>query len=392
MLAAGLLANPPAEARGRYIHISMETWANEFSDTDPPGTPPDLVRVGKSGSNTDTRDAYAVAGFGHHRPMVIEPPRADSDGPKRTRNQSLLHEHAGVRQLTVDDHRFTVPAGGGRMAATFRLQLFTAPGLRPIAVVTQKLGEGAGPINHAEHYVEAIWRQRLPDDPQPPIMIGHLLMGSPDEDGVRDLGFSPITFRVADATEHQVQRGPIWGGTMSPQDLERLVGQPVDPGRGGGFTPLEAPLDPQQRLRVQLVALLPRSDISSPACMSAPTPWWRRLGRQIAPIRSARNCCWYHGGDWHRVTQAAIDVLHHAELAGGDADEADLAAAGLAEDLDLSMWEREALKSLLLDPIAPDRDVEGVGYINGRHRAQAMLDTGVRRTVVAVWEFPPNAR
>ena len=26
------------------------------------------------------------------------------------------------------------------------------------------------------------------------------------------------------------------------------------------------------------------------------------------------------------------------------------------------------------------------GYINGRHRAQAMLDTGVRRTLVAYWD------
>jgi hypothetical protein len=47
-------------------------------------------------------------------------------------------------------------------------------------------------------------------------------------------------------------------------------------------------------------------------------------------------------------------------------------------------------RSLLLDPIQPERSSPG-GYINGRHRAQAMLDDGVRRTVVARWDWPADA-
>lgn len=136
-----------------------------------------------------------------------------------------------MRDLTVDDHRFTVAASGGWQEATFRLQLFTGANLRPVAVITQVVpAEGAGPINHAERYAEAIWRQCLPDEPVPPIVIGHMLSG--DEDGSRDLGWAPVDFAVADAAKYLLKRRPIWGGRMSSAELEYLVGRPVDPGRG----------------------------------------------------------------------------------------------------------------------------------------------------------------
>jgi hypothetical protein len=46
-------------------------------------------------------------------------------------------------------------------------------------------------------------------------------------------------------------------------------------------------------------------------------------------------------------------------------------------------------ESLLRDPIQPGRGEDGRGYyVNGRHRSQAMLDTGVSRTLVASWEWP----
>jgi hypothetical protein len=50
-----------------------------------------------------------------------------------------------------------------------------------------------------------------------------------------------------------------------------------------------------------------------------------------------------------------------------------------------SGWIEEALESLLMDPIQPEREI---GYINGRHRAKAMLDAGVHRTLVARWIDP----
>ncbi|MEU9983599.1 hypothetical protein [Streptomyces sp. NPDC050856] len=43
------------------------------------------------------------------------------------------------RRLSVDDHMFTAPG----LPGTFRLQLFTTPGARPVAVATQiDLAEG----------------------------------------------------------------------------------------------------------------------------------------------------------------------------------------------------------------------------------------------------------
>jgi hypothetical protein len=30
----------------------------------------------------------------------------------------------------------------------------------------------------------------------------------------------------------------------------------------------------------------------------------------------------------------------------------------------------------------------GLPYINGQHRAQALLDAGVRRTIVVSWDIP----
>ncbi|MEU8075907.1 hypothetical protein AB0B31_10695 [Catellatospora citrea] len=53
--AAALLANPPAEARGRYIHISMETWSSELSDTAGPAIRPERRQTW---FDPDTRRTY----------------------------------------------------------------------------------------------------------------------------------------------------------------------------------------------------------------------------------------------------------------------------------------------------------------------------------------------
>ena len=60
-------------------------------------------------------------------------------------------------------------------------------------------------------------------------------------------------------------------------------------------------------------------------------------------------------------------------------------AAALAEDHDLSREEKEALADLFTGnkTIRPTRLLQRrPGYGNGRHRITAMLDSGVRRTVV----------
>ncbi|WP_426504407.1 hypothetical protein ACPPVO_43540 [Dactylosporangium sp. McL0621] len=65
--------------------------------------------------------------------------------------------------------------------------------------------------------------------------------------------------------------------------------------------------------------------------------------------------------------------------------------AGLtaARDERVDAWALTAAKSLLCDPIQPTRGDDGHGfYVNGRHRSQAMLDAGVRWTLVAYWDWP----
>jgi hypothetical protein len=58
-----------------------------------------------------------------------------------------------------------------------------------------------------------------------------------------------------------------------------------------------------------------------------------------------------------------------------------------AQDEDITGWELEALKSLFREPIRPQRCAGEWrrDYGEGQHRSQAMLDGGVRRTVVTRW-------
>jgi hypothetical protein len=65
---------------------------------------------------------------------------------------AILADLTSPRQRTSDEHMFQLPAGA-RWRLTFRLQLFTAPGARPVAVATQMTGagDGASLTNAAEH-------------------------------------------------------------------------------------------------------------------------------------------------------------------------------------------------------------------------------------------------
>lgn len=90
------------------------------------------------------------------------------------RRQDFLSRHAAPRAGTVDDHMFTVERTG-YSPATFRLQLFTAPGVRPVAVLTQTDREGTS----------------LSRGP------GTLLTGSYAKDGPLVLILKPACFRAS---------------------------------------------------------------------------------------------------------------------------------------------------------------------------------------------------
>ena len=62
---------------------------------------------------------------------------------------SALADLVGARERVLDEHMYRLPPGAKRRA-TFRLQLFMAPGLRPVAIATQMPGNGDGvPLTNA---------------------------------------------------------------------------------------------------------------------------------------------------------------------------------------------------------------------------------------------------
>ncbi|GIF75640.1 hypothetical protein [Asanoa siamensis] len=287
--------------------------------------------------------------------------------------QQLLTDQAGVRRRVVDDHMFAFNRDG-YPPATFRLQMFAAAGQRPVAIATQTMSEGASLINRAERYVEEVWRTHCADEPEPPIWIQHQLLSPDDHDT-----FQHVTFTVTGP--YSVDSAPHWDAVLTGAELAELVGGPVDADRGAGFVPRTPDPEPRLRYATAIVAFLPRPDLdddSSP-CMRTGLGLRTRVSRQLRPHRAGRGCCWYHGGDWHEVSAAAIAMVAAAHRHGVDVDDVAAYVLGQAAAQGLSGWKAEALESLFIEPMEPNPEV---GYVNGRHRAKAMIDAGVRRALV----------
>ncbi|MFJ4473133.1 hypothetical protein ACIP2X_37355 [Streptomyces sp. NPDC089424] len=277
------------------------------------------------------------------------------------------------RRLSVDDHMFTVPG----LSATFRLQLFTADGARPVAVATQIAGaEGMSLMNGAERFAGAVWERHCPAEDQPPVWVERQLWSEPSHQETR---FRRVAF--ADSDRYR-PRGPKWS-VITHDQLQDLVGTPVAADRGDGYAPRAAEPEPLLVFEEFAVVRLARpAPFREPECMPAGVNGWRRWLSQVVPRRGgARTCCWYHGGDWHRVNAMALQVLHRARAQSVGPDDMEELATAHAAETGATRWENEALASLfsISDAIQPS---SGTGYINGQHRAQAMMETGVRRTVV----------
>jgi hypothetical protein len=304
--------------------------------------------------------------------------------------KALLAEHASRRRV-LDDQMFEVQWDKTERPATFRLQLFTGKGCRPAAVATQIMGpEGPTLINMAERYAEAVWRRHFFRDVTPPIWIQRALYNEDSRafhytDGYTSL----VTFRVTGP--HQLASPPRWATGLKDDQVTEVVGCVVDLGRGEGYIPRppEEPVE-EMRLKVMLTVGLPRPvPWRQPGCMPAVRTRWRSLSRQLMPRRGGLTCCWYHGGDWHEVSNLAIRLLRQARGAGVAEDEIALHVAQQQEVKRLSGWRFEALDSLFIDPIQLDEDND---YANGQHRAQALLDVGVRRIVVGRWRLTTAGR
>ncbi|MFD7161578.1 hypothetical protein ACFV9C_43825 [Kribbella sp. NPDC059898] len=297
----------------------------------------------------------------------------------RPRQTALIREHGGARTRTLDEHMFTVGA------TPFRLQLFTAPGLRPVALTTQFQGEGASLVQGATRFAEAIWQRCCPTELQPPIFITHQLHQSRPAQGFVQLS-NPVV-------AHQTLAPPAQRETtLTADELTQLVGMPIDDSRGDSYVKAE-PDEPAERFTVTAVVRLPRPNLEgNPACMPVGIPWWRRLGRQLVPRRSGRDCCDYHAADWAAAGSAAVRALKAARAELTSASRAkntsiqhdELLTAvldAIDEEQKLDAETREWARSLFFDPIRLST-LTFARYDEGRHRSQAMLDAGVRLTVV----------
>ncbi|MFD9606503.1 hypothetical protein [Streptomyces sp. NPDC059970] len=283
-----------------------------------------------------------------------------------------LRTLAAARRRTVDEHMFTAPG----LPGACRLQLFTAPGVRPVAVVTQIAGEGMSLMNGAERFAGAVWERHCPDEDLPPVWVERQLWRA---GSIQETRFRRVVF--ADADRYR-PRGPRWS-VITPEQLEALVGGPVETGRGAGYVP--RPAEPEQEMVFEefaVVRLARPRPFRQPECMPAGVPWSGGTGhgrccRVAPPVPAAgitaatgtRSAPW----PWRCSSGPArrpwsLDDMREFAVAHA-------AAAGA------TAWETEALATLFDtgDAIQPDRDVR---YINGQHRSQAMLEAGVRRTVV----------
>jgi hypothetical protein len=97
-----------------------------------------------------------------------------------------------------------------------------------------------------------------------------------------------------------------------------------------------------------------------------------------------------HQGDWHQVSRTAIALVRQA-LRDGIATEniyehvtAQARAAGIIG------WQLDALDCLMdsYNAIQIDADTDGKRFfVNGQHKTRAMLDQGVRRTIIVRWQW-----
>jgi hypothetical protein len=283
---------------------------------------------------------------------------------------------------------FQAPSWSGRRM-TFRLQLFTGPYLKPVAIATQVRGEGLSLVNGAEAVASAVWEQLTPHDPEPPLLVIVLL-----DDQYHDVRTAHrsldrplfLSFSTADA---YAVTGPDWL-PLHPSKVDALVGVHVDLGRGHDYQPTVREVGPQlvQKMAVQKLAGMPPANPFREDCLAqsaqrlraAPTrhrlrlhPWARTPHPAPPPCT-----CWYHEGDWRVVSATAITLLEQEHQRGTGEDDLVNHVLREARALALTTWQKDALASLFLAPLDADND----GWVNGQHRYQAMVDAGVQATVV----------
>jgi hypothetical protein len=121
-------------------------------------------------------------------------------------------------------------------------------------------------------------------------------------------------------------------------------------------------------------------------CMTLPITWRQRLIRRIFPRRGVQDCCYYHGQDFHAIADAVITAYRQVSRHTLDGEQADELIFRFLRDTGLTKAE-QMTAMMLLDETCGIQIWRPQGerhwtYANGRHRARALMDAGVRRIVV----------
>jgi hypothetical protein len=310
--------------------------------------------------------------------------REPGSGNRSERVAALLAAAAAPRQRVLDEHMFTAaredhlhPA-----TATFRLQLFTAPGARPVAIAIQHLSDDGALIHERERYAEAVWRQHCPGQEQPPVWIDRLILPWREDERL-----TVVSFEVTGP----YQLGEPSGETrITVPEITALLGAAPDTSRGTGFRPRPPELGPRPVYKVEWVLRIPRpAPFRNRGCMPPRSPRWRDAMRQFVPRRATRDCCWMHQGDWRQVSRTAITLVRRAQRDGVVGEDIYQQVMAQARTAGITGWQLDALDSLMDsdDGIQLDTSADGKRFfINGQHKTRAMLDQGVRRTIIVQWQ------
>jgi hypothetical protein len=98
-----------------------------------------------------------------------------------------------------------------------------------------------------------------------------------------------------------------------------------------------------------------------------------------------------HRGDWGQVSKTAIAFIRQAQRAGAAPGDIYGHVLDQARAAGVSGWDLDALEALVNsgDGIQIDKYEDGRSFcVNGQHKTRAMLDQGVRRTVVIRCPLP----
>lgn len=122
------------------------------------------------------------------------------------------------RTRTLDNRRYTVDGASPRRAR-FRLQLFTAAGVRPLAMATQICLDdpGASLMNGAERYAAAVWEEHFPNEAEPPLWIARMFLPG------GDVNQSLTSFKEI---ERYKLRLPSWA-PLSDEQIQAIAGTDV---------------------------------------------------------------------------------------------------------------------------------------------------------------------